>query len=103
MTRFIMPFLLLLSSTTAAADVYSPGGWPTLHYDAGNRRAVARARGQQGPLLGAALDTLARARFDTGDVAGAIDAQQQAVERMPVQRRADAEATLERYRAARDR
>jgi len=32
--------LALVAGATAAQPPYSPGGWPTLHYDAGNRRAV---------------------------------------------------------------
>lgn len=30
----------LLAAGARAASTYSPGGWPTLHHDAGNRRAV---------------------------------------------------------------
>ncbi len=37
----IISALLALASAAAQAQVpYSPGGWPTLHFDAGNRRAV---------------------------------------------------------------
>ncbi|MEP5566452.1 MAG: PQQ-binding-like beta-propeller repeat protein [Halioglobus sp.] len=39
----LLAFLLLLctlSLQTQAESPYSQGGWPTLHYDAGNRRAV---------------------------------------------------------------
>ena len=39
--RTLLAALLLASGTAGAADdVYSPGGWPTLHHDAGNRRSV---------------------------------------------------------------
>ncbi len=34
----LLPLLVL--SQTLSASTYSPGGWPTLHYDAGNRRSV---------------------------------------------------------------
>ena len=38
-SRCLMLLTLLLSARLGAAT-YSPGGWPTLHQDAGNRRAV---------------------------------------------------------------
>ncbi|MEZ5571104.1 MAG: PQQ-binding-like beta-propeller repeat protein [Halioglobus sp.] len=38
--RIILAVLALTLSSALRADTYSPGGWPTLHHDAGNRRTV---------------------------------------------------------------
>ncbi|MEZ5569120.1 MAG: PQQ-binding-like beta-propeller repeat protein [Halioglobus sp.] len=37
----ITTLLALISVSAMAQPPYSPGGWPTLHFDAGNRRAVS--------------------------------------------------------------
>lgn len=36
----LVAVLLSICLPSAAQSVYSPGGWPTLHHDSGNRRAV---------------------------------------------------------------
>lgn len=38
--RILLAWLLSTAASTLAQPAYSPGGWPTLHADAGNRRAV---------------------------------------------------------------
>ena len=41
--RIVLPLVVALQFFACAAHAetgYSPGGWPTLHHDAGNRRAV---------------------------------------------------------------
>lgn len=39
--RYLLALILASAShTTTAGSTYSPGGWPTLHYDSGNRRSV---------------------------------------------------------------
>lgn len=39
--QLIASALLLVSAGALCQPAYSPGGWPTLHHDAGNRRAVS--------------------------------------------------------------